>query len=142
MTCRGHVKNGVVVLEKPGLLPEGALVNVSLAEEMGAAEEGDINPSVPAIEDELAALWADVPASEWSRVPTDLTDRLDEYIYGAVKKRGPYSLTRCIGWPSYDPAIRGNHRPIVPGASSVGCDKRQRTRSGPNSWRRCVMADR
>lgn len=33
------------------------------------------------IEEELEAIWADVPDSAWDLVPADLTDRLDYYLY-------------------------------------------------------------
>ena len=36
----------------------------------------------PAIEDVLAALAKEVPEEEWERLPRDLTDRLDDYLYG------------------------------------------------------------
>jgi hypothetical protein len=31
-------------------------------------------PTEGAAEDELAAIWADVPEAEWRRLPADLTD--------------------------------------------------------------------
>ena len=34
------------------------------------------------IEQRLMGIAARIPAEEWSRLPTDLTDRLDDYIYG------------------------------------------------------------
>lgn len=34
------------------------------------------------IEDKLAALAGDVPTAEWDRLPTDLSDQLDHYVYG------------------------------------------------------------
>jgi hypothetical protein len=34
------------------------------------------------IEDRLAALSAEVDPAEWDKLPADLTDRLDDYIYG------------------------------------------------------------
>ena len=37
------------------------------------------------IEDVLADLAADVPAEEWDRLPTDLTENLDHYLYDAPK---------------------------------------------------------
>lgn len=37
------------------------------------------------IEDEIAAIVADVPAEEWHGLPDDLLDHLDHYLYGAPK---------------------------------------------------------
>lgn len=39
-----------------------------------------------AIEDVLAELAREVPAEEWSRLPRDLTDRLDYYLYGGAQQ--------------------------------------------------------
>ena len=42
--------------------------------------------SEPTIEEKIATLFADVPESEWARVPLDLCDNLDHYIYGTPKR--------------------------------------------------------
>lgn len=34
------------------------------------------------IEEKLAAIWSDVPDEEWKRLPTDLSLRVDDYLYG------------------------------------------------------------
>jgi hypothetical protein len=39
------------------------------------------------IEETLAALAAEVPKEEWDKLPADLTDNLDHYIYGTPKKK-------------------------------------------------------
>ena len=49
--------------------------------------EQPFDSQAPAIEDELAVIWADVPASEWAKLPEDLTDNLDHYIYGTPNRR-------------------------------------------------------
>lgn len=38
------------------------------------------------IEDIAAELAAEVPAQEWDRLPADLTDNLDHYLYGTPKR--------------------------------------------------------
>lgn len=38
------------------------------------------------IEEKIATIWADVPEEEWAKLPPDLSDQLDHYIYGAPKK--------------------------------------------------------
>ncbi|MGH9937213.1 MAG: hypothetical protein ACREAM_13285 [Blastocatellia bacterium] len=38
------------------------------------------------IEEKIAAIWADVPEEEWAKLPHDLSDQLDHYIYGTPKK--------------------------------------------------------
>ncbi len=76
MVYRGHVKNGVIRLEHSAVLPEGAEVRVQLASPT-AGRQTEVS-----LEQELAAIWADVPESEWNRLPADLTDNLDHYVYG------------------------------------------------------------
>ena len=50
-----------------------------------AAEKDQFDPNAPPIEEVLAAIMADVPEEEWKRLPADLTDHLDHYIYGTPK---------------------------------------------------------
>jgi predicted DNA-binding antitoxin AbrB/MazE fold protein len=64
---------------------------VGLAEH-SKVEIGDIRviePAVdavaPAIEDVLADLAKKVTDDEWAQLPPDLTDKLDEYLYGRAK---------------------------------------------------------
>jgi hypothetical protein len=78
MVFQGHVENGVVRLDGTAALPEGARVRVEML-----ADSEELDPRAPAIEEELAAIVADVPQAEWDRLPADLTDRLDDYLYGA-----------------------------------------------------------
>jgi hypothetical protein len=87
MVYRGHVENGVILLEGSVVLPEGATVRVELAApaQDAAPVEERCDPGAPAIEDVLAAIVADVPKEEWDRLPADLTDHLDHYIYGTPK---------------------------------------------------------
>ena len=80
MVYRGHVENGVIQLEGSVILPEGAHVCVELA-----ADNEDFDSNTPTIEEELAAIWAGVPEAEWNRLPADLTDNLDHYLYGIPK---------------------------------------------------------
>jgi hypothetical protein len=86
MVLRGHVQNGMVLLDEPAALPEGAVVKVELIDEGVAA-----HPRAPAgretpIERQLAAIWADLPSSEWAKLPPDLSENLDHHIYGTPKK--------------------------------------------------------
>jgi len=38
------------------------------------------------IEDKIAAITADVPNEEWAKLPPDLSDHLDHYVYGTPKR--------------------------------------------------------
>ncbi len=50
-----------------------------------AERDGGNNPIRP-IEDELRDLAQAVPLEDWNRLPTDLTDHLDHYLYGTPKR--------------------------------------------------------
>jgi hypothetical protein len=39
------------------------------------------------IEEKIAEIVADVPDEEWAKLPPDLGDNLDHYIYGLPKKQ-------------------------------------------------------
>ena len=41
------------------------------------------NGSTPEIEDVIAAVFEDVTADDWARLPEDLTERLDDHLYGS-----------------------------------------------------------
>jgi len=72
MTYRGHVKKGVIVLDPPAQLPEGAEVEVRATER--ASTE---------------ASWADVfrdVIGQAEGLPADSSVNHDHYLYGASKK--------------------------------------------------------
>jgi hypothetical protein len=71
MTYRGHVKNGVVVLDEPAPLPEGASVRVELAK----SDE----------ERTLADRLRDVIGIVHG-LPPDLAEQHDHYLHGRPKK--------------------------------------------------------
>ena len=48
-------------------------------------EEESFDPDAPCIEDVIREIAGDVPDEEWEKLPHDLTDRLDYYLYGAEK---------------------------------------------------------
>jgi hypothetical protein len=111
MVYRGHVENGMIRLEDAPILPEGAEAEVRLLTEGEPREEEEKVPSVceairdfvgkaeglppdasinldtnaPTIEEKLRAIVADVPQEEWDRLPADLSEHLDHYIYGTPK---------------------------------------------------------
>ena len=81
MVYRGHVVSGTIQLDSSVVLPEGAEVRVELA----TAGREEFDPNAPPIEEKLRAIVADVPQEEWDRLPADLTDNLDHYVYGTPK---------------------------------------------------------
>jgi hypothetical protein len=76
MTYRGHVKNGVVVLEEPVVLPEGASVQVDLVADENVAEERGAT-----LYEQLAPL-----AGAARGLPPDLASNHDSYLHGQFKK--------------------------------------------------------
>ncbi len=93
MTYHGHVRKGRIELDEPTALPEGAEVELSIVRE-GKSEGNGRNEPVepregqhtPSIEEEIDRIWADVPESEWAKLPADLSDQIDHYVYGTPKK--------------------------------------------------------
>jgi len=71
MTYRGHVENGVVVLDDPVELPEGAVVQVDLAEE----------EAIPTLAERLKDVIGIVDG-----LPEDMAEQHDHYLYGTPKK--------------------------------------------------------
>lgn len=45
-----------------------------------------VDQSAPTVESLIEALGADVPSDEWRKIPPDLGDNLDHYLYGAPKR--------------------------------------------------------
>lgn len=80
MVYRGYVRNGKVELEEPAALPEGAAVELTL---LPPAPDGRAERPIEEIIDEI---FADVPESEWEKLPADLSDQLDHYVYGTPKQ--------------------------------------------------------
>jgi len=78
MTYRGHVKNGVVLLDDAVSLPEGAVVRVELIDDLSQApneEEG------PTLYERLAGV-----IGQATGLPQDASTNVDHYLYGHPKK--------------------------------------------------------
>jgi len=80
VTFRGHVSNGMVVLDQTASLPEGASVEVAVLD-APEKDEGDKPSWMVAVE-----MGESVPVEEWDRLPADGARNLDHYLYGAPKK--------------------------------------------------------
>lgn len=80
MTVRGQVKNGVVVLEEPSELPEGAEVQVSLVEPSRDEPESAERPRTlyEALEPFIGKATG---------LPEDASVNLDHYLYGLPKRQ-------------------------------------------------------
>jgi len=78
MTYRGRVKDGVVILDPPADLPEGAEVEVRLIEEPRTATQGQESPTLyEQLKDVIGIAKG---------LPTDLAENHDHYLHGRPKK--------------------------------------------------------
>jgi hypothetical protein len=71
MPLRGHVHNGVVVLDEPAMLPEGVEVRV----------EPVVAVQRKTLADRLRDVIGSVPG-----LPTDLAENHDHYIHGTPRQ--------------------------------------------------------
>jgi hypothetical protein len=69
-------------------LASGQLSRFALVESLEVVPVGGdgFDETAPAIEDVLASIAAEVPDAEWDRLPRDLTDDLDRYLYGTPQR--------------------------------------------------------
>lgn len=85
MVFKGHIKNGVIVLDEARPLPEGASVEVSIIKPNTDLDE----LPTPADEAEgptsLQSLLLDL-AGKAKGLPPDLSVNLDHYLYGTPKQ--------------------------------------------------------
>jgi predicted DNA-binding antitoxin AbrB/MazE fold protein len=70
-TIHAIYEEGVFKPTEPVDLPEHCRVTVAPAID------------TPSIEDVLTELAKEAPEEEWAKLPQDLTDKLDDYLYGA-----------------------------------------------------------
>ena len=67
--------------------PQGKLIRVLQVDELRlTTSEEQYDKSARPIEDLLNELAKEVPQEEWDRLPSDLNDNLDHYLYGVPKK--------------------------------------------------------
>jgi len=68
--------------------PQGKLLRVTQIEQLTFEPVGEAayDQNARSIEEVLAGLAYEVPKAEWDRLPSDLTDNLDHYLYGLPKK--------------------------------------------------------
>jgi len=79
MTYRGHVKNGVVVLDDAVTLPEGLPVNIEPLEGRHDEPESD---SIPSLYERLKPFIGKAEG-----LPPDASINHDHYLYGTPKQQ-------------------------------------------------------
>jgi hypothetical protein len=79
VTYRGHVKNGVVVLDEAMILPEGTAVKV---------EPVEFRPNSPAADEDMPTLYELLKPfiGKAEGLPPDASVNLDHYLYGVPKQ--------------------------------------------------------
>lgn len=77
MTYKGTVRRGVVVLDEPAQLPEGAAVEVLLVHSDATTAQAD----GPTVYEQLQDLAGTVEG-----LPPDIAENHDHYLYGKPKK--------------------------------------------------------
>jgi hypothetical protein len=80
MTYQGHVENGVVVLDTPEALPEGAAVEVAVLETTNTPYQ---RKPIWEIALELAN---SIPEEDVKKLPRDGSINHDHYLYGVPKQ--------------------------------------------------------
>ena len=85
---RDHKRVRLRVKGRGEFSPFGRLQRISHVESLHLIhpEAGDYDADTPLVEDVLRTIAADVPPEEWDRLPSDLTDDLDHYLYGTAKR--------------------------------------------------------
>jgi hypothetical protein len=68
--------------------PEGKLLKITRVDEITIQPVGvaPFDRTARPIEEIIAELAAQVPQAEWDRLPHDLTDNLDHYLYGTPRR--------------------------------------------------------
>lgn len=76
-------EHGVFRPTEPVQLPEGCQVELSVVPLTTQPTDHSTATTTPreSIEDQLRRIADTVPPEEWDRLPADLSDRLDHYIY-------------------------------------------------------------
>lgn len=83
MVYRGHVRNGVVELDEPGSLPEGAEVSVEMVpvrKESAEGRESSESRGGPSLYERLRHVIGKV-----DDLPPDFSRNHDHYLYGTPK---------------------------------------------------------
>jgi len=87
MALRDHKTLRLQVKGRGEYSPHGKLSRVTEVDELQLHQVGEApyDPTARPIEDVLAELSQEIPEEEWRKLPADLTDNLDHYLYGTPK---------------------------------------------------------
>ena len=76
------------ILGRGEFAPQGTLKRISSPDSLDLVghDTPAFDTSAPAIEDVIADIFKDVADEEWDKLPRDLSDRLDYYLYGGAEE--------------------------------------------------------
>lgn len=85
---RNHHSFRISVSGKAEFSPDGKPIRMIEALELAEVPEQGLlfDSDSLSIEDELQAIAMEIPEAEWEKLPDDLNDQLDHYVYGAPKR--------------------------------------------------------
>lgn len=85
---REHRTLRLEVMGRGEFSPTGKLLRITQVEDLRSRPAGELSydATAPPIEDLLEELAAEVPEEDWQKLPPDLTDNLDHYLYGTPKR--------------------------------------------------------
>jgi len=85
---KGHNELRLSLRGRAEVSPHGKILQVREIRDLRvlSASEQPYDASAKPIEEILAALAREVPDDEWRKLPDDLTDNLDHYLYGTPKR--------------------------------------------------------
>lgn len=85
---RDHRSSRLRITGRAEFVPPGRPSRITAVGTLGLQPSGHhpLDPTARPIEEILAQLAAEVPDSAWNRLPSDLSDNLDHYIYGTPKR--------------------------------------------------------
>lgn len=87
-SLRDHKSLRLQVIGRGEFSPQGKPLKITQVDKLQYHPVGEVvyDPTARPIEEILQDLAKEVPEEEWKKLPTDLTDNLDHYIYGTPEK--------------------------------------------------------
>jgi hypothetical protein len=88
IALKNHRTRRLRIKGRGELSPQGKLLRMMAVSEwqFQELEEAEFDVTARPIEDILSELAKEVPEDDWRKLPSDLTDNLDHYLYGTLKK--------------------------------------------------------
>ena len=83
-----HLSLRMQVKGKGEMSPQGKFLKITQIDELKLHQVGEtlFDRLARPIEEVLADLASEIPETEWAKLPNDLTDNLDHYLYGTPKR--------------------------------------------------------